>query len=730
MTPWWGLRTHDGAMKHIKYMRTLGLAIAGILAVGCSPTDSAASEPKAASTSASTGKSVYATLEDGVLTLANNRIERRFAWNEGNLKSLDITDPVLGRRWVLTDEEPDIAPFGSHLDAKNGALQVREVSMSPIAPAHIEAQIIFESGALEVKRTCLVFENVPAIDCTLAFRGATQSLGEVVEASRQMIETSTLKSASLGSVIEHLAMPKGHWRFEFVNFRVATDHNDWLVDESQGEIYRQNQKVTGNIIRFEDPVGGGQIFIVKRAPVGADQVAYPGHDFVVGAGSVQVVGSGVVPTMLNAKTWQEAYAVSVGVADSGKYAGLLAMREHHETMRTYNHARDGMILMNTWGDRNRDASLNEAFVFTELQAAAKLGISHFQLDDGWQVGLSKNSAKKSGALWDNWTAAAWEPHPERFPRGLMPVVERAKEHEIEIGLWFNPTKLDEYATWERDADTLIDLYERYGIRIFKIDGIETPTRLAEENLGRFFKKVYSATKGAVVFNVDVTAGRRLGYIHPLNNYGNIFVENRYTDWGNYYPYRTLRNLWSLSAYVPPQFLQMEFLNVWRNPDKYPENDPFAPSQVPFEYAFAVTMMSQPLAWMEATGLPPEALEAADAIKKYRLLAPKIHAGRIMPIGERPDGTSWTGFQSIAQGGKTGYMLLFREVNDRKNAVVKTALPQDRYACFVPLLGAGLETGAAFGSPIGSQGNIQVELTEPHSYALYAYTVHATKAACS
>ena len=73
-----------------------------------------------------------------------------------------------------------------------------------------------------------------------------------------------------------------------------------------------------------------------------------------------------------------------------------------------------------------------------------------------------------------------------------------------------------------------------------------------------FEAVRQATEDAVVFNLDLTAGQRYGY-HYFNEYGNIFVENRYTDWSNYYPHWTLRNLWMLSRYVPPQNLQIEFM---------------------------------------------------------------------------------------------------------------------------------------------------------------------------
>ena len=109
-------------------------------------------------------------------------------------------------------------------------------------------------------------------------------------------------------------------------------------------------------------------------------------------------------------------------------------------------------------------------------------------------------------------------------------------------------------------------------------------------------KVLDETGNNAVFNLDVTAGRRGGY-HYFNEFGNLFLENRYTDWQNYYPDTTLRNLWMLSKYVPSRNLQIEFLNKWRNAGKY-EGDPFAPSNYSFEYLFAITMAAQPLAWFE------------------------------------------------------------------------------------------------------------------------------------
>ena len=78
-------------------------------------------------------------------------------------------------------------------------------------------------------------------------------------------------------------------------------------------------------------------------------------------------------------------------------------------------------------------------------------------------------------------------------------------------------------------------------RTYKIDGVLIPDKQADVNLRAMFERVMAATGGKAVFNLDVTAGRRWGY-HYGNEYGNIFLENRYTDWGNYYPHWTLRNL--------------------------------------------------------------------------------------------------------------------------------------------------------------------------------------------
>ena len=379
--------------------------------------------------------------------------------------------------------------------------------------------------------------------------------------------------------------------------------------------------------------------------------------------------------------------------------------------------RDEMVMMNTWGDRSQDSKVNEVFCLAELEKAARLGVTHFQIDDGWQEGKSPNSSVAKGSfrnIWDN--PLYWTPAKDKYPHGLAPVVEKAKELGIELGLWFNPSVQNDFEDWEKDVEAVVKLYREYGICVFKIDGLSIPTKKAETNLRKFFDTVLEKTDNQVVFNLDVTAGRRGGY-NMFNEYGNIFLENRYTDWGNYYPYQTLRNLWQLSRYVPAEHLQVEFLNKWRNPEKY-AGDPFAPSSYSFDYVFATSMAGQPLAWMEASNLPEEAYGIAGLVGAYRKVMKDFHKGTVLPIGEEPSGCSWTGFQSVSSDGRSGFVLVYRELNERGTAVLDTWLPENAVVEFTKVLGSGED----FSVTAGRHGAVEFSLPKANGFVMYKYKI--------
>ena len=499
-----------------------------------------------------------AVLEHGVLTLENDCIRRAYAWNEGHLIGRQIVDLETGQAWDMVGSAPDCVFPGQDAPPRDGQLLVVEQPETPFRPAHLQVEVTTRLGTLLVQRRFRIYPGCPAIACDLSLRGSA---------------TGAWDAADIPATLERLSLPGRHLRLECVQFYDTTDRRNTLVSRRSALVYWREGQLAGNLLLIGEPFSGDGLFVLKEAPCSDVQLAWPGYDFTHRIGEIAVAGIGVTPADLRAEAWTRCYGAVTGAASGGELGLLSALRAYQERIRTHKPGRDEMILLNTWGDRGQDTKIRESFTMAELERGARLGITHFQLDDGWQSGQSSNSAFAGGSLERIWARDDyWAPHPERFPDGLGPVVARAQALGIELCLWFNPCKDDSYAHWEADAEVLIGLYRQHGIRTFKIDGVVIPDKEADRNLRAMFERVMEATGGEAAFNLDVTAGRRWGY-HYGNEYGNVFLENRYTDWRNYYPHWTLRNLWMLSRYLPSQNLQIEFLNKWRNPDNYPADDP-------------------------------------------------------------------------------------------------------------------------------------------------------------
>ena len=492
-----------------------------------------------------------------------------------------LTDFSSGQVWTSRSLTPDFKVAGD-TRSTGGRCSTKRIAETDIHPARLEITVEFSLGTLDVRRIYRICADTPAIACDTYLKGSAAQLPEsraVNAADRKNIEsTADMQSQPVAATLDRFNPGGFHWHTRIVEFQDVTDWNNNLVFETDVIPYRKNS-YRGNLLFARNAENGRGLFFLKEAPGSGVQLAYGGGDFTAEFGDFTVTGLGVTEKDLREGEWVKAYGCVLGVWSGGELEQLTALRSYQKNLRKLLPGRDEMVMMNTWGDRSQDTKVNERFCLAEVRKAAHLGITHFQIDDGWQVGKSPNSAVAKGSfknIWDN--PDYWKPDPEKYPRGLHPVVELGRELGVEICLWFNPSVQDGYADWEKDAQALVGLYDEYGIRTFKIDGLAIPDKRSESNLRRLFDRVLERTGGQVVFNLDATAGRRGGY-HMFNEYGNIFLENRYTDWQNYYPYWTLRNLWMLSKYVPAEKLQIEFLNKWRNTEKC--RRPVRPGQLQF-----------------------------------------------------------------------------------------------------------------------------------------------------
>lgn len=662
------------------------------------------------------GQQVYkdckASMQNDTLLIANSKIERKWLWNNGDIIPYSLKNLSSGKLLVFEDKLPAFNIKGRKF-IKGQSVNIIAEKKTFHNASHLEISLTGSYEGLDLKRVFKIYPDIAAISCDIYLKYNELNKKEQIAAPvSNGVEKAKRRIEPELSYLDRYALNSRHWQLKAVEFRDLTDDRDNLVFEKEVVPYFAREGYAGDLLFANDLVSGTKFFILKEAPNTTSQINYPGHDFVASNRVINIAVSGFEEKG-DSNNWIKGYTTTIGVAnETGD--DLFTLRKYLKESISYNPASYDMIMMNTWGDRGQDGKISEKFILNELEGAKKLGITHFQIDDGWQQGLSSNSVDKGGNLWDAWTAKDWEPNKERFPNGLKEIIKSAKEKNIELGLWFHPTNNKDYATWRTDADVVTGLYKKHGIKYFKIDGVKIPTKEAEINLTRFFDEVKKATNGEVFFNLDLTADVRGGY-YMFRDAGNLFLENRYTDSGRYYPFHTLRNLWMLSKYFPPELLQIEFLNNWRNAAKYPLNDPFAPSNYKFDYIFAISAMAQPLAWLEASNLPSEAYTISPFIKKYQSIMADIHHGTILPIGDKPNGNSWTGFQSLQEN--SGYFLVFRERNNDEVKELETLLPGNRKVVFEKVYSSNQNASVKS----KENGRIEVKLPEQNSFILLKYT---------
>lgn len=660
----------------------------------------------------------YAVLKGDTLKMGNNVMERTFLWNKGALKTIRLVNKTEHTIIHAKGNHPDFAMVKA--DADSAWLKTEWKSTDGVHAPYTLVSVWCRQGTLQSLRQFRIYDDCPAIACDIYLRGKIEPLSTVAETSnadRKNIESESDMATQLKTpTIDRLQLEGNHWQTRVVEFFDYTDWNDNLVNERHLLSYRRSG-YRGNLLFAKNELNGNGFFFLKESPSSGTQLSYTGSDFISDFADFMVVSPGFIQKDISPSKWTRVYGCVLGLWHQTELSALTALRAYQKQLRLCASHRDEMIMLNTWGDRSQDAKIDEGFCLAELDRAKRLGITVFQLDDGWQSGKSPNSKTAGGSFKDIWKDSLyWTPDKRKFPRGLKPIVEKGRKLGIRIGLWFNPSIQNNFADWQKDADAVIGLYHEYGIDCFKIDGVQIPNKQAEENLRCLFEKISEETDHKVIFNLDATAGRRGGY-HMFNEYGNIFLENRYTDWGNYYPYRTLRNLWQLSRYVPSEKMQIEFLNRWRNASKYAEDDIFAPANYSFDYLFAITMAAQPLAWMEAANLPDEAFETSALISRYKKIQHDIHMGVILPIGEEPSGRAWTGFQSISDS-KSGYFIIFREDNERMEASLPTFLEEGKKVKMVLLAG----NGKSFESTISEDGCLRFALPQKNQFSIYKYNV--------
>lgn len=651
------------------------------------------------------------TIAGEQVVLRNSTLSTQWHLDVDGLALACVENPISGYRWRSENADP-IAPVCMTPPdvAPKWETQVLEDNL---CSQRWMVQCIWYHSTFSVRRCFVLYPNAPFLTMWTewenppedAFQGLLQTGQSATGIEKSAANKIT--GAAPGDVMTVVPLPAGHLRWQCIRLSDQTDVHDTLTWEQSAPVYpTESVEASGSFFTVEDPLAGESLFAARHAPI----TPSPGPQFRLAGGRLYILQNGCAGAPPDGAV---GCTCVLGAAPTGQL--WEQYRFFYRLGWTAPWQQYALLSSNTWGDRSRDARVCEAFLLQEIDRAASLGLDAVQIDDGWQKGRTKNSVRPDGGVWEGYYDADedfWTPHPERFPNGLEPVVEYAASSGVALGLWFSPDSSQEFANWQRDAQTMLKLWHKYGVAVFKLDGVKLRTPLARRRYLALLETVSKRSGGRILLQQDITAEERMGYL-AMREYGTLFVENRYTDFANYYPHRTLRNLWMLSRYIPAQRMLFEVLNPRRNRSLY-QKDPFAPELYSADYLFASVMPAQPLFWMELSGLEEKDFACLrEIVSVYRQYREALWKCDVQPVGQEPSGRAFTGFVfRDQQSRQEGFLLLFRE-NTTESTFPFTQVP---HSAQLRLLCANNSVSSQY----TADNALRLWFTQPRSYAFYRW----------
>lgn len=622
---------------------------------------------------------------DNELIVSTRTMLRRWRFVDGALRAVALVTRDQGRErnWIARSESGTalrrtmLPPDGPLLEPCDVRLTHLNEARLPVHAQGVYA-VLSASGpdGRGFRFHINAFRETGAIVCQLQVVGsslkarAETGVRSIAPPSGVETDDEPREQETARDLLEAFVYSGHHAELTLVELVDQTDIHDSLAFErtySLGKIETVRGKTCLAVL--EDPLTFEGLILIKLAALPNARPIQTEWDVKTQGHRVQLLGHGLEGNGFGCRWAILGYT-------GGRLGRTRALHGLQRSLRTPQARRDGMLLSNTWGDRNRDSRIDEAFIQREMNAAAHLVIDVCEIDDGWEQGITANSAQANerGGVCEGFYAkdpAYWEPRRAGFPSGLEPLTWTTQKSGVRLGLWFAPDSANDFENWRKDVEVCLGMWRRWGVQFIKLAGIKVRSQRAQENLLCFLDAVIAESSGAIIFDLDITSESRPGYFGAIEA-GQLFVENRYTDWAQYYPYRVLRNIWSLAWYVPPQRLRMEFLNPRRNIEKY-GSDPLAPSHYPIATLFAIVMVTAPLAFFEVSELDASVVEAfRPLIVVWKQHRAELHGGTILPIGACPSGASFTGFCS--ESPNVAHLIVFRELTAIEQAELPLPLP--------------------------------------------------------
>ncbi len=485
------------------------------------------------------------------------------------------------------------------------------------------------------------------------------------------------------------------------------NRNSWNTPIYREHVYEPSEdKVEGvnwaSILSVES--GDEGVMMVKESHKCVNQYGVDTGEFEWSNGGVVNTGTSLSPKEINGdyKWFWGSWCILYEGGDDGRE---LALKSFDRNRFPINLERDMYSVMCTWGhSRNPRDGRNyavESEILKELDFVAESGIDMLLIDDGWQVSLESKSAHPT-------PENGWKPYAKNYPKGWSRVVEKSDALGLRVGLWGiaqNMSSKDMIWNWDRlKMDQLKLDFASFGSHT-KLDDMMQIVR-------RFI--LHTDHKSSISWDLTENAAR-YGY-YWAREYGNLHFMNRKPFLPltvTYVPSLSLRDFWQLSKYNNLNKYQL----VIQNPEVVVhQSDAYKHSP---EYCVATALMGIPEFMAVTRFYSPEArANIKELLGVYKEVREEIFTGYVFPIGDEPSNASWTGFQQYHPERKSGYLTIFRELNN-KESVGKFNL---RFFKDCKIRITDLESGKSFDTKLGANGEFEFEIETPASYRFLRYEV--------
>ena len=581
------------------------------------------------------------------LTVSTGKIERVYKLTDYGLATTVFRDRSSSREWVKTNAGLSDWEIDKNVPGNLVSLDARISDDEKFTDKHIliEAEFEYPGKQMAVKYNIWAYPDAQGLRTQLRLKAMPGYAAQSEKFTADI--TETLELSETPDEVIAFGLMQG----------IKTNMEKSLLTESRTVFADQKNEWANGLILSGKDAG---IILVKESNKSTSlnskgDVAT--GDFEIVDGKVSVSGAGMFPADLKEDEYTSSWANWVILYSGDDDGANMALKRFDRLRYPVHPGRDIFMMANTWGSEDKPTeciyAAREENVLKEIESVADLGIDILQIDEGWQNN-EWLPAKHSGEFQRIKFIKSEYPI---YPEGWKNVRKKAEELNVKLGLW---------AAWTISGDQLKTNYDDGNFSSFKLDFANLN---AAEKRDKLMNKARSLIKYAdykTIVNWDVTEiAPRAGYFYG-REYGNVYLENRKINTVRenvmYIPYKVLRDAWQLSKYVNLNKFQITVQNIdmagdTTKTDAHLYNHP---------YVVAIALMGSPIFFQETHYYSEKAREQIrPLLAVYKKHRPELYKGYVFPIGDEPDNQSWTGFQNHNAETNSGYLSVFRELNNKE-----------------------------------------------------------------